>query len=1010
MRIRTQFIVTMVLFGIILVVIAASAVVTSRLAEKAGEQERIASNIAQGASNLSYLSDDYLIYRERQQLKRWQTGFASFSNQVASLSVNKPEQQTLARNIQTNTQRLKQVVDSVVAAVRSSSQTQNLAVNSAFFQVSWSRMAVQSQALVSDASRLSQLLHQQTDLLREIRTALIYVVVGLFGLFLLASYMLTYSRILKSLATLQAGAAVIGGGNLDFTIEEKKNDEIGELSHAFNQMTANLKAVTASKADHEREIAERKKAEEELRRQREWLRVTLNSIGDAVIATDRKGQVTFLNPVAVTLTGWQPEETLGQSIQSVYRIINEKTHAPAEDLVARVLSERRVVALANDTALVTKDRREVPIEDSAAPIFDAAGNIIGVVLVFHDVAERRRAQAALREAHDHAAWLARFPEQNPNPVMRASSDGTVLYCNPATGEHLGWRCEVGQLLQNELLPLLGRAMTEGKELQWDVQIEGRFYFVWITPFPEERYANIYGRDITERKRAEEALRESELRLNRAQEIAHLGSWELDLVNNRLTWSDEVYRIFGLQPQEFGATYEAFLEAVHPDDRAAVDAAYSSSVREGRDTYEIEHRVVGKSTDETRIVHERCEHIRDASGRIIRSIGMVHDITERKRMEEELRQSEEKSRLLIKYAPSMFYEIDFHRLAFKSVNDLMCEFLGYTREELLAMNPFDLLDEEGKALFRERIRRKLAGETVSDSVEYKSRTKDGREVYGVLNITFTYKDGKPEGAVVVAHDITERKRAEEALKRRSSELQKLAETLERRVKERTEELEEANKALRQLSIRLLSAHEEERKRVAGDLHDTIGSCLSGIKFKVESALQENTKTPRAANESLSTIVPVIQDAIEECRRIQMDLRPSMLDDLGLLPTLSWFFRRFQTIYSTIHIEQEMTIEESELPDSLKIVVYRVVQEAMNNTAKHSKADLVRISLRKIHNKVELFVVDNGCGFNVQQRLFLDNSKRGLGLTSMRERTELSGGSFAVESAEGKGTMIRVSWPI
>ena len=112
----------------------------------------------------------------------------------------------------------------------------------------------------------------------------------------------------------------------------------------------------------------------------------------------------------------------------------------------------------------------------------------------------------------------------------------------------------------------------------------------------------------------------------------LGSWELDVVNDRLTWSDEVYRIFGLQPQEFQATYEAFLEAVHPDDRAAVDAAYSNSLREGRDSYEIEHRVVRKSGGQVRIVHEKCEHIRDGSGRIIRSVGMVHDITDRKRAE------------------------------------------------------------------------------------------------------------------------------------------------------------------------------------------------------------------------------------------------------------------------------------------------------------------------------------------------------------------------------------------
>jgi PAS domain S-box-containing protein len=129
------------------------------------------------------------------------------------------------------------------------------------------------------------------------------------------------------------------------------------------------------------------------------------------------------------------------------------------------------------------------------------------------------------------------------------------------------------------------------------------------------------------------LRKSEESLKRSQELAHLGSWDLDLVNGRLTWSEEVYRIFGLSPLEFSGTYEAFLEVVHPEDRAAVDAAYSGSLRESREGYEIEHRILKKSTGEVRFVYEKCTHERDPSGMIVRSVGMVQDITERKQAEE-----------------------------------------------------------------------------------------------------------------------------------------------------------------------------------------------------------------------------------------------------------------------------------------------------------------------------------------------------------------------------------------
>jgi signal transduction histidine kinase len=143
---------------------------------------------------------------------------------------------------------------------------------------------------------------------------------------------------------------------------------------------------------------------------------------------------------------------------------------------------------------------------------------------------------------------------------------------------------------------------------------------------------------------------------------------------------------------------------------------------------------------------------------------------------------------------------------------------------------------------------------------------------------------------------------------------------------------------------------------------------------------------------------------------MDLRPSILDDLGILATISWSCREFQKTYSDIYIERQIDIQENEVPDSTKTVIYRIIQEALNNISKHSKAYLVSLSLKKREGAIELTIQDNGRGFDLREAFSRDNSRRGMGLGSMSERSELSGGFFEIESIRGKGTTIRVTWKV
>jgi len=284
------------------------------------------------------------------------------------------------------------------------------------------------------------------------------------------------------------------------------------------------------------------------------------------------------------------------------------------------------------------------------------------------------------------------------------------------------------------------------------------------------------------------LSESEQRLSRAQEIAHLGSWELDVVNNSLTWSDEVYRIFGLQPQEFEATYEAFLEFVHPDDRAAVDAAYSDSIRDGRDSYEIEHRIVKHTSGDVRIVHEKCEHFRDETGQIIRSAGMVHDITERKQAEDALLLSEEKYRLLADNSNDWIYWIKPDK-SFQYISPSCERVTGFSSLEI--MNNPRLFIEITHPEDQKRVESHLEEvweRDESHNLEYRIITKKNEIRWVSHSCTPVFTDeGEYMGRNGTNRDITDRKQAEAALRKAHDEL-------ELRVRERTQELAVRNREL------------------------------------------------------------------------------------------------------------------------------------------------------------------------------------------------------------------------
>jgi signal transduction histidine kinase len=282
----------------------------------------------------------------------------------------------------------------------------------------------------------------------------------------------------------------------------------------------------------------------------------------------------------------------------------------------------------------------------------------------------------------------------------------------------------------------------------------------------------------------------------------------------------------------------------------------------------------------------------------------------------------------------------------------------------------------------------------------------------------------KNAALIVSNVTSLRRAER-------ELKLLNRALEQRVADRTARLTGINRALREeiarrrvaeeslrdskieleaLSDRLVSAQEEERKRIAQDLHDSVGQGMSAIKYSLERAslLAHRAQTEQAVH-VVDNAIERTQGVIDEVRAISMNLRPATLDDLGAVSAIRSFCRDWREVYDTVMVKTDIAVTDQDIPTSIVTNVYRAVQESLNNVARHAQAHCVWISLRIVSGKLVVKIRDDGVGFDVDAR-----EARGrlalLGLRGLRERTERSGGCCTVTSAPGKGTTVRLEWPV
>jgi len=368
-----------------------------------------------------------------------------------------------------------------------------------------------------------------------------------------------------------------------------------------------------------------------------------------------------------------------------------------------------------------------------------------------------------------------------------------------------------------------------------------------------------------------------------------------------------------------------------------------------------------------------------------------DITERKRAEEALKESEERYRQLLENAPAGIYEIDLTKGRMLSVNDVMCKYTGYTRDELLATNALDFLTGESQKLFMERMADLASGKPVPATIEFQARSKSGREFWTSLNIRYLYNEGVPVRATVVAHDVTDRKRSEE-------------------------ELRASRQQLRALAERIHQVREEEKILISRDIHDTMGGGLTGLKMDI-NWLMHNVKKAESDNEQAALMERFlsanenIDNMIKVTRRISTGLRPPVLDDLGLIAALEWQLSDL-TSRSGIPYELATAFEYVSMEKDKAVAMFRIFQETLTNVIRHSGATKVVIILREDDERslfgdenLVLEIRDNGRGITEEEIL----NKESLGLLGMKERAMVFGGEFSIRGEPGGGTTVVLKIP-
>jgi len=764
------------------------------------------------------------------------------------------------------------------------------------------------------------------------------------------------------------------------------------------------------------DISGRKKLEETLRKNEEDLSVTLNSIGDGVISTDIAGTIVRINPVACKMCGYTAGEAIGKPLAEVFRIISAETRQPVTDPVTLALSQGGVIGLANYTVLIAKNGTERQIADSAAPIRNRQGIITGVVLVFSDVTEKYAARKIIDETQARYRLLI---ETTNEGIWSMDGNSRTTFVNRQMASMLGYEPEemTGRLVTEFMAPeelddnekKIGNrkaGMAERYERTFIARDGSRLIMlVSVTPLLDGQGSFegsiAFLADITDLKKTEESLRQSLAMLARTEKIAHIGSWQWLAGNDTVIWSDELFRIFKLDPAGGAPSFADHPKYYQPESMALLNQVVAEALKNGT-PYEIE--LLGIRADgETRTILANGFPEQDENGNVIRLYGTAQDITERKRTEKALAESEKRYALVIDAIEQGIWDWDVSNNTVYYSREWKKQ-IGYEEHELPDL--FDTWIEHLHPDEREyclgRVKEYLENPIRNFFLEFRFRHKDGsyRWIHNKAS-SILDENGRVVRMFGAHSDITRQKTMMEEIQvaRRKAEASDRLKTAF--LANMSHEIRTPMNAIVGFSSMLSEPEhtEEEKKHFA----DIIQSRSDDLMHLINDILQ--ISRIESGNLTVEKIKVSIHSLITE-------MESEFMERIGRIKKPNLVLEAYKPLP-----EPGPTIKTD------GYIIKQVLSNLIDNAIKYTGEGTIRVGYQRPEkDQITFFVSDTGIGIAKEdQSLIFEHFRQaekqdhrkyggtGLGLSICKGSLEMLGGRIWVESEPGTGSTFYFTIP-